>query len=379
MAMFHDKNRLLTSIFSLMFCFLPGCYTYGEKNMKATINYSLSYSSLQTYHDFAKAEIYVLLKDQKHQKAITLQYYERDPEESLINFLKDVLWDVPISPGCSLLASTSGIRVDYLNIYWFAWYEGNQLSTYSMYLQKPIIVNLQANDIIISSPVVTADKKLNVFVLRSGQLWHYSFSGMSDTEASVQAKKIAEFQGHPTMGASVPIPQSDKNEIVLCWVSSTIEGLQIYNAIFKNNELKVVKSDLLKDMQPIKRCKGDIHVSEAGPITFGFVGKDPQSYLMVTSSCDFDASTCTVNSEEIDISLDELSASATFFLKHPQSCRYYTYLLTNEKSLYKYRDDMLQEIREDVDLTYDFPIVTTITFFYEAQMNENGEIELKSI
>jgi hypothetical protein len=347
--------------------------------MKTTINYSLSYSSLQTYHDFAKAEIYVLVKDPKHKKAVTLQYYERDPEEALINFLKDFRWDVTVPPECSLLASTSGVRIDYLNIYWFAWYERNKLSAYSMYLQKPVVVNLQPDDIIISSPVVTADKKLNIFVLRAGQLWHYSFSGTSSAQASVQTKKIADFQGKPAMGVSVPVPQSDKNEIVLSWISSTIEGLQIYNAILKNNELNVVRAELLEGVSPITKCKGDVHISESGPITFGFVANDDNSYLMFTSVCDFDASKCSVNSEEIDISLDELSSAATFFLKHPQNPKYFTYLLTNDKNLYEYQDDMLKEIREDVDLTYDFPIVTTITSPYEVRMNEKGEIELKSI
>jgi hypothetical protein len=347
--------------------------------MESKYLYPLSYFSLQTYHDFAKAEIYVLLKSQNYKRVTTLEYYERDPEEALTSCLNEVSWNVPVSPESTLIASTSGKRRDYLNIYWFALHEKNQLGAFSMYLNKPIVAPLQLNDILLPSPVVTNDQKLNIFILRSGQLWHYSFAGISDAEAYFQTKKLVDFQGKPALGTAVPVPESEKNGIVFCWTASTAEGMYIYHALLENNKLKVVQSGILEDVVPMEKSKADIHVPEEGPITFGFVAKGSDYCQMITSVCDFDAIECSVNSGEIDISFNEISASATFFLKHPRSSHYYTYLLSNEKSLYKYRDEELEKIREDVDLTYNFPIVTTLTIPYEIRMNEKGEIELNSI
>lgn len=346
-----------------------------------------SSEALTTFYDGEFTEFFGAAARSESRELILVEFYERRPDLGEIEELKQINWNVRVPEQASVFVATSGLLRDSLGVFWLGWRDEASLSALSLFQESPVTVSMEADDLIIQPPIVVASKKMHQYFwrFRSGawSLLRHEFTGEFGSPGKAETVLVHRTKSEPILFAAASIPGSERDQTLVAWVSVTDEDT-IVNALLLSDDSPVeFASYPIPGIPPLGRQRIGVHVEPNGCFSISFIVKH-LSYVLFEFTFDpVDPAEerTKINATPIHVPPDTIYSARIFYHKSTMERDSFLCLLSEEGvlTLMVPDDDYVQVIRQDVDLSYDFPILTSAGGIYEARFNQQGEIELVSL
>lgn len=339
--------------------------------------------AIATYSDGELTEFFIATVEPKKQGLITVEFFERRPDLGEIDRLKQVPWDVPVPEDVTLFVAGSGLLRDDLGTMWTGWRDDQALYALSLFQEQPVRVAIQDPKQLIQPAITVASKKMHQYWYQpegdSWQLLRHELSGEFGQSGSVRTVTLGQYEGQPAIVGAAPVPDAKQDQVVVAWVGRQAAHSRVGIARIQGDSVETVYSQPLENRVPIEGQPPGIHVDAELGVTVGFVAESVLTgvYSFVEAVCDAGAETCSTQTQSLDIYPKGLHAARIFYYKSRSETDRFLCMLKQEGLLVVSNLHRERVMRQHVDPSYGFPIVTSAGARYEAAFTEEGEVTFR--
>lgn len=341
-----------------------------------------SRDAVSVLSDGVDSEMYVAAVDARTREMTSYQFYETRPDLGEVDLLKRVEWDVPVPPGAQLFIATAGQPQGLLNAFWLGWRDQNSVSALSVFQEAPARAALVAGDRLIAAPIVAAgSRKLHYYFWRGSELYRLEFTGELGKPSAVETVRLAAENVAPSVFASRAVPgRSDDHEVV-GFVTTRPTALEAGVVFIAGREVHRVAGDPVAGYLPLERQKPGIHVGADEVVTVGFVAqhRETKAYAVIETTCDRVGKCSTSSRALAGVPPASLHSAAVIYYERRSPRQMFVLVLESRGRLSEAARRGLRPLRENVDLQYSFPILTTIESRYEARLAADGRPTLVAL
>jgi hypothetical protein len=341
--------------------------------------------AITTFFDGKFTDFFAVTSEPTSHELVTIEFYEKRPDLGDIRFLKQVSWNVVVPPDGQLFVATSGLLRDHLNTFWVGWRTPDTLSALSVYQEAPINAPLDPAAKLIYPAIVLPSKKMVHYVWlpkeETWSLYKYDFQGNQGERGSVTRERVSQIDREPVLSAALPIPGADDDRTAVAWIEQADSGIKISAALFSGDSLETLSTPAIPFVTPMPHQRLAMHVNSSGTISVGFIMESRiGGYVVMEVQFDIPKHLFTFHPEPLYVERGTLHSACMFYSKDQHERRSFVCALSEGGVLTvtKPGSTFVQAIREQVDLGYDFPILTSSTGRYEAARS-GGKIELSML
>jgi hypothetical protein len=338
--------------------------------------------ALTTFYDGMYTEFFVASIDPHSRELTTTEFYEKRPDLGDIQILKRVNWDVAVPPGGQLFVATSGLLRNNVNAFWVGWRTSDTLSALSVFQESPINAPLDPQMKLIRPAIlVPSGKMLHYFWLPKDGAWSlytYRFQSDQGKRGSVSRERLRQTNREPLLSAAVPIPGAEDDRTAVAWIEQADTGIRLTAMLSAGDSSEILVTPAIPLITAVPRQRLAMHVGKSGIISVGFVAESrTRGYVAMEVRFDFPKHIFTFHPSSLRIPFDSVSSACMIYSKnqHERSCHVYAVTETGVLSVTKPGSDLVRVLREQVDPSYDYPVLTSATGMYEV-VQSGGQIEM---
>lgn len=334
-----------------------------------------------TFNDNGFIELFFVFRDAESGTVWTSQYYETGSNEKPIAKLKSVNWEVEAPPEATLFFPSAGLSLDELQMAWIGWRENQTLTAISLFHEQPLVVDLEPADVLIEPAVVLPDRRMVHYLWRATEgawtLQYYVFSGEHEQPTSVGVEHLMQIEGEPVLSTLEPATGEGRGRVALGWVELLDETVLVNASWLNGLEGVSLRETVPEAIALTVPQRMGLHLGREDHLSLSFIAERPDdgTYLFVKTDFDFVSKESRSSVQALRLDPESLHAACIVHLKNPPVHQAVAYFLTKEGTLLSYFEDsaVMQILRTNVDLAYDFPIGSARLNICEVHLNEEGE------
>ncbi len=380
MAVLDRKKFFKIVFFGFVVLLITNGVSLSKLNMKKN---DINNEAVTSFYNGETTEFYLASLKPPDNILRTTEFFERRPDLGEIQFLKNISWDIKVSPEAKLFIGKSGLSKDQLKTFWTGWFDDNNYYALSLYQENPIKVELGNNISLISPPVITANKKLNQFFWKDNNgkwtLCKFEFSGEFQKKGEVKTIDLFDLNNKPLLSKTAPLIGSEKNEIVVSWVSIIEDSIKVFAQYFSDDSSKPVSAFGIPDLVPVENQRLSLISASEELNGVGLLTKNENgNYIYLRYDFNFKTSKYDLQTFQIDLTPNSIISAQTFFYNDEEELSGFMCVVNKENKLIfiKPKTGFKRIIRDNVEPDYNYPILTSSGASYEAVKNKNNDLEL---
>ncbi|HEU0122961.1 MAG TPA: hypothetical protein VFQ91_20705 [Bryobacteraceae bacterium] len=325
---------------------------------------SPSAASTAALYDGQAAEFLIGYTDAGSGGLCTLEYQETSSDTGEVECLGIHNWQRAGSPEGMVLLPESGHGMNRLGEYWAMWRSGILLYAQSARDAKPAYAPMDRSERLVDRPVVTADRELHAYSWRAEKLVRHRFS-----ETGVALEPVWSAELAPGRTSCAPIPADRSGGVVISTVDETGDFLTARVLSVRGSKVTDVAGKTEGRYRLMPRHRMALHVGVKSRPNLAFLGisRDDESYAVLEAQFDIAKGECVWRRTRIEfLSPEQLQSAAVFHYKTQNAPEPFVLAVDAANQLIWLRKRIVQVLRENVDPSYSFPVLTSRTQRYEA-------------